>query len=66
MENYPPALQELEQRFSASDGFTDILKTADIRISMDGKGRVFDNIFICLKELKKGSQIGKHLCTSLC
>ena len=29
-----------------SDDFTDILKAADIRISMDGKGRVFDNIFI--------------------
>ena len=29
-----------------SDDFTDILKAADIQISMDGKGRVFDNIFI--------------------
>jgi len=29
-----------------SDDFTDILKSADIQISMDGKGRVFDNIFI--------------------
>jgi len=29
-----------------SDDFTDILKDADIQISMDGKGRVFDNIFI--------------------
>jgi putative transposase len=29
-----------------SDDFTDILKAADIRISMDGKGRVFDNIFV--------------------
>ena len=29
-----------------SDDFTDILKAAGIRISMDGKGRVFDNIFI--------------------
>lgn len=29
-----------------SDDFTDVLKAADIRISMDGKGRVFDNIFI--------------------
>ena len=28
-----------------SDDFTDILKDADIQISMDGKGRVFDNIF---------------------
>ena len=29
-----------------SDDFTDILKAAGIEISMDGKGRVFDNIFI--------------------
>ena len=29
-----------------SDDFTDILKDAGIQISMDGKGRVFDNIFI--------------------
>jgi len=29
-----------------SDDFTDILKAAGIQISMDGKGRVFDNIFI--------------------
>jgi putative transposase len=29
-----------------SDDFTDVLKAADIKISMDGKGRVFDNIFI--------------------
>jgi len=29
-----------------SDDFTDVLTAADIRISMDGKGRVFDNIFI--------------------
>ena len=29
-----------------SDDFTDILKGAGIQISMDGKGRVFDNIFV--------------------
>ena len=29
-----------------SDDFTNILKAADIQISMDGKGRVFDNIFV--------------------
>jgi len=29
-----------------SDDFTDVLKAAGVRISMDGKGRVFDNIFI--------------------
>jgi putative transposase len=29
-----------------SDDFTDVLKQAGIQISMDGKGRVFDNIFI--------------------
>ena len=29
-----------------SIGFTDILRDADVQISMDGKGRVFDNIFI--------------------
>ena len=29
-----------------SDDFTDILKNAGIQISMDGKGRVFDNIFV--------------------
>jgi putative transposase len=29
-----------------SDDFTDILKAAGIEISMDGKGRAFDNIFI--------------------
>jgi putative transposase len=29
-----------------SDDFTDVLKAAGIQISMDGKGRVFDNIFI--------------------
>jgi len=28
-----------------SVAFTGILKTQDIRISMDGRGRVFDNIF---------------------
>jgi putative transposase len=32
-------------QFTSND-FTDILKAADIQISMDGKGRVFDNIFI--------------------
>ena len=29
-----------------SDDFTGILKEAGIQISMDGKGRVFDNIFV--------------------
>jgi len=29
-----------------SDAFTGTLKTNGIKISMDGKGRVFDNIFI--------------------
>ena len=29
-----------------SDDFTDILKDAGVQISMDGKGRVFDNIFV--------------------
>jgi putative transposase len=29
-----------------SDDFTKVLQTADIQISMDGKGRVFDNIFV--------------------
>lgn len=29
-----------------STGFTDVLKDHDIKISMDGRGRVFDNIFI--------------------
>jgi putative transposase len=29
-----------------SDGFTNTLKDAGIQISMDGKGRVFDNIFV--------------------
>ena len=29
-----------------SDGFTTMLEDIGIRISMDGKGRVFDNIFI--------------------
>jgi putative transposase len=29
-----------------SVGFTDILREADVQISMDGKGRVFDNIFV--------------------
>ncbi len=28
------------------DGFTDVLKTANVRISMDGKGRWMDNVFI--------------------
>lgn len=32
-------------QFTSTD-FTDVLKAADIRISMDGKGRVFDNIFV--------------------
>jgi len=32
-------------QFTATD-FTNELETADIRISMDGRGRVFDNIFI--------------------
>jgi putative transposase len=31
-------------QFTNND-FTDILKSADIQISMDGRGRVFDNIF---------------------
>ena len=26
--------------------FTDVLKSANVRISMDGRGRVFDNIFV--------------------
>lgn len=29
-----------------SDGFTGVLSDAQVRISMDGKGRAFDNIFI--------------------
>ena len=29
-----------------SEGFTDVLKTHDIQISMDGKGRWMDNVFI--------------------
>ncbi len=29
-----------------SDAFTQVLKKANVRISMDGRGRVFDNIFI--------------------
>ena len=29
-----------------SDGFTDVLKAHEIRISMDGKGRWRDNVFI--------------------
>ena len=29
-----------------STGFTGILRDADVQISMDGKGRIFDNIFI--------------------
>ena len=29
-----------------SDWFTDVLKTHDIQISMDGKGRWMDNVFI--------------------
>jgi putative transposase len=29
-----------------SEGYTDILLTNDIKISMDGRGRAFDNIFI--------------------
>jgi putative transposase len=29
-----------------SDDFTKVLLGADIKISMDGKGRVFDNIFV--------------------
>jgi len=29
-----------------SDDFTDILKSANVQISMDGKDRVFDNIFV--------------------
>jgi len=32
-------------QFTSGD-FTDILKAADVQISMDGKGRVFDNIFV--------------------
>jgi putative transposase len=32
-------------QFTSRD-FTDILKSHNVRISMDGKGRVFDNIFI--------------------
>ena len=30
----------------SSDGFTDLLKSNSVRISMDGRGRVQDNIFI--------------------
>ena len=29
-----------------SDGFTDLLLASGVTISMDGKGRAFDNIFI--------------------
>ncbi len=29
-----------------SNEFTNVLKKAEVRISMDGRGRVFDNIFI--------------------
>jgi len=29
-----------------SDAFTDVLKVAGIRISMDGKGRWVDNVFV--------------------
>jgi len=32
-------------QFTSSD-FTDVLKAADVRISMDGRGRWMDNVFI--------------------
>ena len=34
-----------ESQFT-SDAFTDVLKREDITISMDGRGRAFDNIFV--------------------
>jgi putative transposase len=30
----------------ASEGFTDVLKDQNVKISMDGKGRWMDNVFI--------------------
>lgn len=42
-----PALFDTDQGSQfAGDDFTDILKKAGVQISTDGKGRVFDNIFI--------------------
>jgi putative transposase len=36
----------LNARTFSSDAFTDVLKREAISISMDGRGRVFDNIFV--------------------
>ena len=30
----------------SSEAFTGVLKAHDIRVSMDGRGRAFDNIFV--------------------
>ena len=38
-------LEERAVRFT-SDDFTEVLKTAGVRISMDGRGRWMDNVFI--------------------
>ena len=41
-----------------SDGWTDTLKNAQVAISMDGRGRVFDNIFI--ERLWRSVKVGEE------
>jgi len=43
----PPAIFNSDQGCQfTSEGFTDVLKEHDVKISMDGKGRWMDNVFI--------------------
>ena len=43
----PPVIFNTDQGSQfASDDFTDVLKQHGIRISMDGKGRWVDNVFV--------------------
>ena len=43
----PPEIFNSDQGCQfTSEGFTDVLKDHDVKISMDGKGRWMDNVFI--------------------
>jgi putative transposase len=65
----PPEIFNTDQGSQfTSDEFTGILLDANIRVSMDGKGRALDNIFRglpCGGATMANSQVRKHLSESL-
>jgi len=42
----PKRVVDLEQKAAGAEDFTRVLKSRDVKISMDGKGRALDNVFV--------------------